>query len=261
MMAWKSSEFLPESPYIWRARNTDCSHRLVCFPHAGAGATAYAAWAQLLPAAIELVGVQLPGRQNRIAEEPFQAVGPLVATLLHVLRPVLDVPFAFFGHSGGAVLAHELAVALRARGRRGPEHLFLSGRAAPGVTDVATLHDLPDDELRAAVHALGGVEPEIAADDDVMAALLPVLRADFGLWERHEHTAGVPLDCAITALCGASDPRATPDMVQCWRACTTAAFTVRSYPGGHFYFLDSPGAVVADIGRATLAAAPAGSTA
>lgn len=249
------AELLPESPYIWRARNPGKSQRLICFPHAGAGAAAYAEWAELLPREIELVAVQLPGRQNRIAEEPFHEAGRLVTVLSHALRPVLGGQFAFFGHSGGASLAFELARTLRAHGRPGPRQLFLSGRTAPGVAGVRHLHDLPDDEFRAEMLALGGIEPEIADDADVMAVLLPLLRADFGLWERHHPTPAPPLDCPITVLCGESDPRAPLALMDGWRTHTTAEFSTRSYPGGHFYFLDWTADVVSSIGRGMLASA------
>ncbi|HEU5471985.1 MAG TPA: alpha/beta fold hydrolase [Actinophytocola sp.] len=250
----ENRELLPESPYIWRARNPAHTHRLICFPHAGAGATAFSDWVPFLPPEIELVAVQLPGRQNRIAEEPFVDTGPLLTVLTHALRPVLDGRFAFFGHSGGAALAYELATALRSRGRRGPEQLFLSARPAPHTTEIRQLHDLSDDELLAELVALGGIENEIAEDRDVMAALLPLLRTDFGLWERHRSTPRAPLDCPITVLCGTSDPRAPLETVDEWRAHTTAGFSTRFYPGGHFYFLEWTADVVRHMCGRLLAA-------
>src|SRR5262249_40135506 len=44
--------------------------RLFCFPFAGAGATAFRAWAEALPAALELVAVAPPGPAGPIAEPP-----------------------------------------------------------------------------------------------------------------------------------------------------------------------------------------------
>jgi medium-chain acyl-[acyl-carrier-protein] hydrolase len=252
MIPLHSAELLPETPYIWRARNPGHRHRLICFPHAGAGAAAYADWAGLLPPEIELVAVQLPGRQNRIAEEPFRSADSLVAALVHALRPALDGDFAFYGHSSGAAIAYELAVALRSRGRPGPQHLFLSGRAAPQVAEIRLLHTLPDAEFRAEMLALGGIDPEIAADENVMTALIPLLRNDFGVWERHSPTLGAQLDCPITVLSGQSDPRAPLASLDGWRAHTNAEFTVQSYPGGHFYFLDATAEVVSFIGRKML---------
>lgn len=252
MMPLDSQELAPESPYIWRARRPGATHRLICFPHAGAGAPAYTDWAELLPAGIELVAVQLPGRQNRIGEDPFTEVAPLVNVLTHALRPVLDGSYAFFGHSAGAVLAYELARALRKRGSKGPERLFLSAQPAPGESGVRMLHELSDDDFRDEILALGGIDPEIAEDEDVMESMLYTLRADFTLWERHRAEPAGPLDCPITALCGKEDPRAPLEGVERWRDHTTAEFTTEYYPGGHFYFLDSADEVVSLIGRTML---------
>ncbi|GHF02333.1 thioesterase [Streptomyces longispororuber] len=253
-------ELAGETPYIWRARQPRSRHRLICFPHAGAGATAYADWAALLPPEVELVAVQLPGRQDRIAEEPFTEVGPLVSVLTHALRPVLGGSFSFFGHSCGAALAFELAKALRAKGQPGPDHLFLSAQAAPGATGIRQLHALPDDEFRDAMLTLGGIDEEIANDEFVMDSLVPVLRADFALWERHRTAPDAPLDCPITVLAGEDDPQAPKESLEGWRAQTTAECAVLFHPGGHFYFLDSPGTVVSTLTEKMLGAA-AGRTA
>ncbi|MFI6084257.1 thioesterase II family protein [Streptomyces sp. NPDC051217] len=251
-MSVLSPELVGETPYVWRARQPGSRHQLICFPHAGAGATAYANWAPLLPPEIELVAVQLPGRQDRIAEEPFSEVGPLISVLTHALRPVLGGSFSFFGHSCGAALAFELAKALRAKGRPGPERLFLSAQPAPDATRIRQLHDLPEDEFRAQMIALGGIDEEIAGDEFVMDSLLSVLRADFRLWERHRAAPEAPLDCPITVLAGDSDPRAPKETVGEWRKQTNAEFSTHFHPGGHFHFLDSPGDVVSLIARQTL---------
>ncbi|MEV8536215.1 alpha/beta fold hydrolase [Streptomyces sp. NPDC051211] len=248
MLPLESQELVPESPYIWRAKRQEQTHRLICFPHAGAGAAAYADWVGLLPPQIELIAVQLPGRQNRIAEDPFTEVAPLVNVLSHALRPVFDGPFSFFGHSGGASLAYELTKALRARGGRGPEQLFLSAQPAPGESGLRRLHDLSDEDLAAEIVALGGLDPEIAEDEDVMDSLLFTLRADFALWEQHEPAVdAAPLDIPITVLTGKEDPRAPLEHVERWRDFTTAEFGTELYPGGHFYFLESPADVVSVI--------------
>ncbi|MFE6158652.1 thioesterase II family protein [Streptomyces sp. NPDC056486] len=260
-MTVQSTELVSETPYIWRARQPRSRHRLICFPHAGAGATTYTDWAPALPEEIELVAVQLPGRQNRIAEEPFTEVGPLVNVLTHALRPVLSGSFSFFGHSCGAALAFELAKALRAQGRQGPEQLFLSAQPAPGVTGIRQLHDLPEDEFHAEMVGLGGIDEEIVRDEFVMASLLPVLRADFGLWERHTTAPQPPLDCPITVLAGDCDPRAPKETAGEWSRQTNAGCSTHFYPGGHFYFLEKPAEVISLIAGKMLAPAVNGRTA
>src|SRR6478609_4610386 len=123
-----AESLLVESPYIRRSRLTHARCRLICLPHAGAGASMFNDWPGLLPPEVEVVGVQLPGRQDRIKEKPFTDVSRLVATVAHVIRPLLDLPVAFFGHSGGALLAFELARALQRRGEADIVGFFPSGQ-------------------------------------------------------------------------------------------------------------------------------------
>ncbi|GGQ01285.1 hypothetical protein GCM10010215_28540 [Streptomyces virginiae] len=228
-----------ESPFIWRARRPGHRHQLVCFPQAGGGAGAFNDWVHQLPADIEVVAVQLPGRQNRILEDPATEVAPLVRTLAQALRPVLDGPFSFFGHSCGALLAFELALALQARGGPRPAHLFLSGQASPvPFRDRPQLHGLSDEEFRAEVLRLGGFDEELAEDEDAMEALLPPVMDDFTLWEQHAMPVDARLDVPITALVGASDSRAPRGEMETWGAHTDTAFDLRVYPSGHFYLFE-----------------------
>ena len=150
-----SRGLIPESRYIWRAANPGHRYQLVCFPYAGASATAYSDWVDLLSDEIELIAIQLPGRQNRIAERPFSETGPLVSAVFHALGPVLDSALAFFGHSCGALLAFETARLLQARGRARPRASFPLGTITalrPAPEDAARL---PDAEFKDAIQALG----------------------------------------------------------------------------------------------------------
>ncbi|MFD6157248.1 thioesterase II family protein [Nocardia sp. NPDC060256] len=249
---------IPESPYFWCARRPEVRGRLICFPHAGAGASSYADWVAWLPDDIELVAVQLPGRQDRVAEEPFTEVEPLVRAVAEGIAPILDRPFAFFGHSTGAALAYEVAKELRAQEQSGLGHLFLSGQPSPGVRAGKELYRLPDDAFRKELVQLGGINAEIAADEYVMSAVLPVVRTDFVLWEPHLSKPDTPLDCPITALVGTTDPRAPEESMRGWREQTTATFAMRRFTGGHFYFMDSLADLVSFVGAQAREALAAG---
>ena len=56
----------------------------------------------------------LPGRERRIAEPPFTALEPLVASAVDAIAPLAGRPFALFGHSMGALVAFETARTRRA---------------------------------------------------------------------------------------------------------------------------------------------------
>src|SRR5690606_37522313 len=119
--------------------------RLFCFAHAGGSAAAYRPWCNALPDTVELCAVQLPGRANRLNEPPLQRLGDIVEAVVHAVRPQLDLPYALFGHSMGAVLASEVARALRHAGAPPPSHLFVSGRRPPHWPNPdAPLHGLSD---------------------------------------------------------------------------------------------------------------------
>jgi surfactin synthase thioesterase subunit len=107
--------------------------RLFCFPYAGGGASLYRGWSKALPLEVEVCSIQLPGREDRLREAPITSISLLVQALSYAIRPYLDRPFAFWGHSMGALIAFELARQLRREVMPEPGHLFVSGRGAPQV--------------------------------------------------------------------------------------------------------------------------------
>ena len=198
--------------------------RLFWFPHAGGGATA----AQGL--GIAHVPVRLPGRESRLAEAPFERMGPLVEALAKAIEPYTAQPFAFFGHSMGAVVAFELARALRRRGLPLPRILVASAARAP---QFRRNHVAPppasDSELLESL----GIARELAP------AVLPALRADTTLYRHYVYAEDVPLPCPIRAYGGDADPNIAPHHLEAWREQTAASFAVRLFSGGHFYLRES----------------------
>ena len=83
--------------------NPDALMCLFCFPSAGGGATMYRHWPRQLLPGLEVCCVQLPGRENRLREQPFDQLCDLLPKLTEAILPHLNRPFAFFGHS---MLAH-----------------------------------------------------------------------------------------------------------------------------------------------------------
>ncbi|WP_420130678.1 thioesterase II family protein [Longimicrobium sp.] len=213
--------------------------RLFCIAHAGGGASAFRGWADALPPEVEVCLVQLPGRENRIMETPFERVGPLVEALADAVQPYLTLPFALFGHSNGALISFELARTLRARGRPGPVHLFASGRRAPDVAaDSPPIHHLPDAEFLADLQELGGLPAELLAHQELLALLVPTLRADVAIHETYEFAEQPPLACPITAYGGLTDPRVPRGQSEAWARHTAGSFVLRMFPGGHFFLID-----------------------
>lgn len=216
--------------------NPRATLRLFCFPYAGGAASIFQTWPQRLPPTVEVCPVQLPGRGARLAEPAFTAVEPLVEAAARELAAYFDKPFAFFGHSMGAVIGFELARLLRAAGRTGPRQLYVSGRRAPQLPDDdPPTYNLPEPEFIEELRRLEGTPREVLEHQELMQLIMPLLRADFQLIQTYRYTPGPPLDCPVTAYGGLRDADANREAVEAWRAQTTAAFKLRMLPGGHFF--------------------------
>ena len=231
--------------------------RLFCLPHAGAGASAYWEWVQLLAPEIEVIPVQLPGRESRYKEPARRSVFELAAELIEPVTDRAGLDFALFGHSMGALLAYELARTLTARGTP-PRQLFVSGHRAPQLPlRRAAAHLLPDPELVAVIEELGGTSPEVLAEPQLVRLMLPLMRADFEICETYRHPHEDPMPVPITALGGRADPSVSVGELRAWRNLTSAGFEAEIFPGGHFYLHPERDEVVAAL-LARLSGTPAG---
>ncbi|NEO69417.1 beta-ketoacyl synthase N-terminal-like domain-containing protein [Moorena sp. SIO3H5] len=234
-----SSEKLVLQANLWVTRpklNLRAKLRLFCFPYAGAGASIFRSWLEFLPPDIEVCSIQLPGRENRLQEEPFTRLSALIQALTPVLRSYLDIPFAFFGHSLGALISFELARELRKQNLPSPVHLFVSASAAPQVPDLnLPIHRLPDEEFIESLGRLNGTPEETLQNPELMELFLPVLRADFAILETYFYSSADPLDCPITVFGGKSDPKVSDSQLEAWRKQTEREFTMQMFPGDHFF--------------------------
>lgn len=209
--------------------------RLFCFPYSGGGATAFRGWAEAMPS-VEVCAVQAPGRETRLREPAETRMAPLVEGIVAALRGHLDRPFAFFGHSLGSLVAFETARALRRAGLPAPRHLFSSGCPAPQTHHVERpIHGLPDARLIEALRRYQGTPEEVMRNEELMNLLLPIVRADFTIYETYSMTEEAPLDLPITVLGGLEDEHTTREELEGWRAQTTRGFVLRMFPGGHFF--------------------------
>jgi medium-chain acyl-[acyl-carrier-protein] hydrolase len=184
-----------------------------------------------------------------LREAPFTRLEPLVAELAERL-PFAELPFAFFGHSMGALVAFELARELVRRGGPVPLHLFASGRRAPRVPErEEPIHDLPEPRFTARLRELNGTPEEVLAHPELMDLLVPLLRADFTLHETYVYAPGEPLAIGVTALGGMADPEVSRADLEPWRDETRGLFRLRMFPGDHFFLLSTRPLVTEAVAR------------
>ncbi|MFD7324099.1 thioesterase II family protein [Streptomyces sp. NPDC059875] len=219
--------------------------RLFCLPHGGADGSVFGSWHSMVSPGIEVVPVQLPGRGIRMTESPETSIVRLGERLAGPIADRADgLPYVLFGHSMGALLAYELGLALQ-DGPRPPAAVVVSGSVPPHVSrSTPAMHLLPDEEFRSCLGALGGIPPELLAEEEWLELFLPVLRADFEAAETYRTRNTLSPGVRLIALGGADDPAAPPAEVERWRELGTDV-TVRIFAGDHFFPFESTDQVLA----------------
>ncbi|MCG7204957.1 thioesterase II family protein [Streptomyces arenae] len=211
--------------------------QLLCVPYAGGSSAVFRSWADGLAPGVEVLGVDLPGHGRRFTEPPRIRMDEIVTALADDIQSVLAGPLYLFGHSLGGLVAYETARELTARGQ-GPEHLFVSAVRPPDRRVAAPLHWLDDTGMLAGLARLGGIPDEVLADEELVAAFLPVLRADLTLRETYVPGTGPMLECPLTVFSGADDATVPAAEIPGWADCSRGEFEQVTLPGGHFFLHD-----------------------
>lgn len=219
--------------------------KLFCFPHSGAGAASYARWRRSARDRIVVCPVQPPGRAERYKETPYRNMVSYVDDLVRDVGPHFTGTYALYGHSVGALVAFEVARRLRAVGAEPPAHLFVSGRTAPHApSGRVPLGSRTDDSLVAELRRMGGTPDMFLDEPELLAMFLPVLRADLAVNDQYRYRDEEPLPIPVTAFGGRTDPQVTEAELRMWAEQTSSRFTLRMFPGGHFFVEPHAGELV-----------------
>jgi surfactin synthase thioesterase subunit len=217
---------------------------LFCLPFSGASATVYGKWRRRLSDAIDIRPIELPGRGTRFGEPLQDELPPLASQLAREIHGALTAPYALFGHSLGALLAFEIAHALRHRRCPAPMALVVSGTAAPSRRDDSRFaKEMSDAELVEELRGFEGTPETALADAELMRLALPVLRADFRMCGRYRYRRRAPLDCPVHVLGGRGDT-ATSEQLLAWHEEGGPGGSLTLFDGGHFFIHEQEAAVL-----------------
>lgn len=223
---------------------------LLCLPYSGASAMVYSRWRRKLPAWLQVRPVELPGRGARMAEPLQTDLQALARQLAGEQRLATAAPYALLGHSLGALLAFELAHELKALGCPPPLALFACGTAAPtrreGYDGENWREPKSDEALKSELRTLNGTPEEVLANDELMSLTLPILRADFLLCGRYAYRQRPTLGCPLHVLGGDAD-RASQAQLLAWGRETHGHFSLRMFPGGHFFIHEHEEPVLGEL--------------
>ncbi|GAA1262307.1 alpha/beta fold hydrolase [Kitasatospora nipponensis] len=227
--------------YVAARPRAEAPLRLFCFHHAGAGAMTFAGWSARVGSQVSVVPVRLPGRESRLGEERITDVGLLFEELDEHLGPLLEQgPYAFYGHSLGALVATRFAEHRIAAGRRPPLGVVVGACMAPHLPNpLIAGEELTDSQLVGRLSSIGGLSEELLGRPSWLRTVLATTRADLTLGRCLRDGAREPLSCPLWAFAGRDDRIATPAAVAQWERWTTAEFRFRTLDGGHFFVRDA----------------------
>lgn len=233
-------------------RSPTAKARLWVLPFAGGAASHFRDWQTALGPDLEVWVAQLPGRENRFREKPHRSMAPLVHELAEAVTRQSELPFALFGHSMGALVAHALVLELERRGGPQPLVALCSAIPAPHLGVRTNYHRLDDQAFRAAVKDMGAATAELLENDELYEVLAPMLRADFELLETWTPALdAAKVRCPLVALGGLDDASIPVAELDAWGQLTPD-FSRHLFPGGHFFIATTPAPVHQLIARAVL---------
>jgi acyl transferase domain-containing protein/surfactin synthase thioesterase subunit/acyl carrier protein len=241
--------------YAHRIIQKNAKFRLFCVPYGGGGASLFRNWQVKLPDYIEVCPIQFPGKENRIKEKPIDNIVEAVHVLEDAIKPELDIPYGFYGHSSGALIAYRLAYYLWKNANNKPRHLFVGAYSAPsftansnferrlaflksvgfnGIPSLKVVESLTSDQLKVIVDQIGGMKGKVV-EDDMAKRLIAGAFSDLRIVESFMHQQEELFDIPITAFHGKSEDRVTEESMQQWSNNTASSCKLHVLSGDHFF--------------------------
>ncbi|MEV6130517.1 thioesterase domain-containing protein [Streptomyces violaceusniger] len=192
------------------AAGESASATVVVFPPAGAGCLRLHSIASTSPADVDLVGIQLPGREDRLGEPLVNSLSEVVASVSGELRDTARRrPMAFLGISLGATIAYEVASTLEADAAA-PGALVVVAARSPEHWELFPSADPPPAELTPLL-------PPISGDPEFARYVLTTLRADLRLMAGYRAPSAPLTSTWLRSVSGCRDSVVTAAQMSGWR--------------------------------------------
>ncbi len=210
--------------------------RIFCIHPVGAGASMFNHFLYNQPEDTEVLAFQLPGRENRKNEAPYENMVVLIEDMAKAVLPYLEKPYMVLGHSFGGIIGFELIRYVREHHGLEAKGLFVTGTIAPQLTKVWKNRDSIS-KTAVLSYSEEKLLSLLTYIDDVnfLRSILPVMRKDMPLIMSYVYQEKTLLDCPITAFAADKDEVVLIDEVGSWKAQTVGGFSIEVVPGDHWF--------------------------
>lgn len=227
---------LNQNWYIKYKDNPHAKIRLFCFHHSGGGASAYFPWVEHLSSNIELIAIQLPGRENRYTEPLTNNLNHIVSKLKNEFCDYKEKPFFIFGHSLGALIGYEFIKSVHQQYSIYPRMMIASAAKAPHLPyRMKRLSQLKEIELKKELRSYNGLDELILKNDELFELFVPIIKNDFSIGENYVFSNLNPFPFDILTLSGIQDLTVTEEETLAWSLYTSKKFQHLAFLGQHFF--------------------------
>lgn len=214
----------------------DSEKCMICIPFAGSGASLFAGWQRVMGNEIEVLPIQLPGREERIAEKPLTSIDDVVNSIIQAVVPVINGrKFVVFGHSMGGLIAYALTAKLEKEYDLSPELCVISASSINICTKKQRVSEMNDDELIQELSSYGGMDEQLLSLPDYLKMYLNIIRNDYKLIEDFGASEKVKVHSPLRLYYGTEDNLFDKEDMKSWYGLTSSVVTERVFEGDHFF--------------------------
>lgn len=213
---------------------------VVMLHHAGATAASLLPLARRLPGGLRVVLVDRPGRGIRSRQPRVETFDAVVADLEVVLAPFLNGPATIFGHSMGAMLAHEVAAASGSRGR--PHATVVLSGTHPTRSDLLDVDLTSLSAVADRLRSLGGTPQEVLTEPALLQLAAATLVEDLAVLRTFRGATRLSESSGTTyhLWLGVDDPTLPTLDGSLWEKHAAVSAELTLFSGGHFYLFEDP---------------------
>ncbi|NJO89922.1 MAG: thioesterase [Chloroflexia bacterium] len=221
--------------------NPEAKSQLFLIHDAGGNKHVFDAWHERIKSDIEIIIVQLPGRNDRSSEPAIMDVNALIDELVPLMNDVIEKPFSIYGHSMGGLLAFEIARELQHSYGKFAQKLMVSGTPGLRNYDNKFVNYIVDNNLSERdVHTLMPKFQRYDFEDPTVRKMIQVLMNDMKLIHSYKYKTKALLDSDIVAFHAINDVRVRLNDVEKWESETINEFKLIEVPGSHnFVYYES----------------------